>query len=96
MQNLSTIEQILKQHKSMLEQKYSLSNIAIFGSYARGEQHIDSDIDMLVEFNKPIGIRFIDLATDLEKLLNTKVDLICNKDLQPRFLNSIQSDLRYV
>jgi len=96
MQNLSTIEQILKQHKSMLEQKYALSNIAIFGSYARGEQHMDSDIDMLVEFSKPIGIRFIDLATDLEKLLNTKVDLICNKDLQPRFLNSIQSDLKYV
>lgn len=80
----------------MLEQKYALSNIAIFGSYARGEQNIDSDIDVLVEFNKPIGIKFIDLAIDLENLLNTKVDLICNKDLQPRFLHSIQSDLKYV
>ena len=49
--------------------------MAIFGSYARGEQRMDSDVDVLVEFNAPIGMRFIDLANDLETILQTKVDL---------------------
>ena len=92
----SAIQQLLQQNKAQLLQKYSLTKMAIFGSYARGEQHMDSDVDLLVEFNQPIGIRFIDLATDLETILQTKVDLVCNKDLRPQFLATIQPDLQYV
>ncbi|MEY2828905.1 MAG: hypothetical protein RIQ33_763 [Bacteroidota bacterium] len=90
------LQQLLTQHKAQLLQKYPLTKMAIFGSYARGEQHMNSDIDLLVEFNQPIGIRFIDLATDLEKILQKKVDLVCNKDLRPQFLATIQPDLQYV
>ncbi len=90
------IQQLLVQHKAQLLQKYPLSKMAIFGSYARGEQRMDSDVDVLVEFNAPIGLRFIDLANDLETILQTKVDLVCNKDLRPQFLATIQPDLQYV
>ncbi len=90
------IQQLLAEHKTQLLQKYPLTKMAIFGSYARGEQRMNSDVDVLVEFNQPIGIRFIDLATDLENILQTKVDLVCNKDLRPQFFATIQPDLRYV
>lgn len=50
----------------------------IFGSYARNEQSIDSDIDILVELDhtKPVGLKFFSMQVELEELLHTKVDLI--------------------
>ena len=56
---------ILKNAKSQLQEKYGLKEIALFGSYSRGT-HLNntSDVDVMVEFNRPIGIAFIDLADD--------------------------------
>ena len=96
MHSAQTIRQLLAQNKTRLLQKYPLTKIAFFGSYARGEQRADSDVDVLVEFNQPSGLRFIDLAIDLEAILQTKVDLVCNKDLRPQFLATILPDLQYV
>jgi len=62
MENLNSIFEILKKHKSELVDKYGLSQLAIFGSYARRQQRENSDVDILVEFNRPIGLEFIDLA----------------------------------
>jgi uncharacterized protein len=92
----SQIQQTLKANLPMLTQKYPLSKMAIFGSYARNEQTENSDVDVLVEFHQPIGIRFIDLADELEIILKKKVDLICGKDLNPKFLKKISEDLKYV
>jgi predicted nucleotidyltransferase len=76
MTNLSDIKSILKSNKQRLTEKYGLSVIAIFGSYCRGQQTESSDVDILVDFQKPIGIEFIDLASELEKLLKIRVDLV--------------------
>ena len=70
MTTLKDIKNTLKNHKQMLSEKYGVSLIAIFGSYGRGQEREDSDIDILVDFQKPIGIEFIDLADELEILLH--------------------------
>ena len=70
--------------------------MAIFGSYSRGEQSQSSDVDIMVEFDKPIGLRFVDLAEDLESLLSTKVDLVSRKAIKPRLLRIIEPDFIYV
>ncbi len=57
MKTLNEIKKILLEHKQELKEKYKVKSIAIFGSYARGEQTEKSDIDILVEFYEPIGLK---------------------------------------
>ena len=59
-----------------MEEKFKVKSIAIFGSYARGEQTPQSDIDIIVEFKEPVGMLFIHLADFLEEILGIKVDLL--------------------
>ena len=96
MTTLAEIKKTLTNNKERLATKYGLSFIAIFGSYGRGQQTENSDIDILVEFQKPIGIEFIDLANELEKLLKIKVDLVSKKGVRPQYLKQIEQDLNYV
>jgi len=70
--------------------------MAIFGSYSRLEQNDSSDLDILVEFSGKIGIRFIDLAEDLENIIGFKVDLVSKKGIKEKYLKSINADLIYV
>jgi predicted nucleotidyltransferase len=96
MLNLLDIKNILLSHKQRLSSKYGLSNLAIFGSYARNQQTEESDLDILVEFNRPIGLEFIDLAVELEQILKLKVDLVSEKGLKDRQLKSIEKEHEYV
>lgn len=96
MRSLTEIKETLKSNKLRLTNKYGLSLLAIFGSYGRGQQTESSDIDILVDFEKPIGIEFIDLANELEKLLKTKVDLVSRKGIRPQYYKQIEPDLSYV
>jgi predicted nucleotidyltransferase len=96
MGNLNFIKETLIKHKQRLTEKYGLSLIAVFGSYARNQQTEDSDIDILVEFRKPIGIEFIDLADELEEILKLKVDLVSKKGIKDKYLKSIETELEYV
>ncbi len=96
MTTLLEIKETLKNNKDRLVTKYGLSDIAIFGSYGRGQQTANSDIDILVNFNNPIGIEFIDLADELEKLLGTKVDLVSKNGVKPDYFKQIESELTYV
>jgi predicted nucleotidyltransferase len=96
MKSLEDIKKVLSSHKKVLSKKYPIKSIAIFGSYARNENHNNSDIDLMVEFNGKIGIQFIDLAEELEKLLNYKVDLVSKKGIKEKYFQAIKSDLVYV
>jgi predicted nucleotidyltransferase len=93
---LQSIRKILQLHKSRLISTYGLKNIAIFGSYSRNQQNDASDLDILVEFSRPVGIEFIDLAEELEGLLNIKVDLVSRNGVRPEYFKQIESDLNYV
>jgi predicted nucleotidyltransferase len=96
MRSLTEIKDTLKSNKLRLTEKYGLSLMAIFGSYGRGQQTETSDIDILVDFQKPIGVEFIDLANELEKLLKAKVDLVSKNGIRPQYLKQIEQDLSYV
>ena len=86
----------LSQLKVRLKERYPIASMALFGSYARNEQTASSDVDIMVEFDGKIGIKFIDLANELEKALGLKVDLVSKKGIKEQYLNKILSDLIYV
>lgn len=96
MKTLNDIKEILTKNKTSLLAKYPISQIAIFGSYARNENNEQSDVDILVDINSKIGTRFIDLANEIETLLGCKVDLVSKNGIKPHYLAAINSELIYV
>ena len=96
MKSLTAVRNILGNHKKRLVEKYGLKFIAIFGSYGREQQGEGSDVDILVDFDKPVGMEFIDLANELEKILNIKVDLVSRNGIKLKYLKYIEKDLSYV
>ncbi|WP_340107098.1 nucleotidyltransferase family protein [Rhodohalobacter sp. 8-1] len=87
---------LLKQHKKSLFSKYPIKAIGLFGSVSRNENTSHSDVDILVEFDDTIGIRFIDLAEEFERLLHRNVDLVSKNAVKPRYYQSIKDDIIYV
>lgn len=83
----------LRKHKPELQKKYPLASIELFGSYARNEQTPESDVDVIVEFNEPVGIEFVDLLIELETILGKPVDLISKKTMRPKLKPFIEPDL---
>ena len=96
MKTLQEIKTTLGSNKKKLLQKYPIKSLAIFGSYSRNDQDETSDVDILVEFSEIIGIRFIDLADELEKIIGLRVDLVSKKGIKEKYLKSIESELIYV
>ena len=96
MKSLDEIKEQLKLHKKRLKEIYQLKSIGIFGSVARGDVSRASDIDILVEFEKPIGLDFVILGDELEEILGVKVDLVTPNAIKPRMLEYIKQDLIYV
>lgn len=85
MKNLTEIMKELSTRKDELRREYAVKSLSVFGSYVRGEQKKSSDIDILVDFAKPVGLlKFLKLENDLSKLLGIKVDLVTRKALKPR------------
>ena len=87
---------ILRQHIPEIREKYSVSYLGVFGSYIRGEQKEDSDLDILVEFDETPGLlKYIELEYYLSDLLGVKVDLVTRTGLKPnigkRVLNEVIS-----
>lgn len=89
------IESILKEQKTFLAQKYNVSKIGIFGSYAREKQTADSDIDILVEFSQPVGLDFVELRDYLESLFNKSVDLVTVNALKPFMREEILNEVHF-
>ncbi|HEX7482035.1 MAG TPA: nucleotidyltransferase family protein [Candidatus Bathyarchaeia archaeon] len=84
MKNVEAIKRTLFEHKTELREKFKVKNIGVFGSYVRGEQKGSSDVDVLIEFNDPIGLfEFMKLENYLSDLLGVKVDLVSKKALKP-------------
>jgi predicted nucleotidyltransferase len=96
MKTLNEIKKIIQQHRYDLEEKYKVKKIAIFGSYARGEQNNESDLDIIVEFKAPVGLLFVHLADFLEEILEVKVDLTTTDAIKPNRRKYIFDELTYV
>ena len=96
MKTLEEVKSILLLNKSQFCIKYGLTELAVFGSYSRNDQTEQSDIDIIVDFDRPIGLEFIELAVELENLLDTKVDLVSKNGIKPRYFESVKEGLVYV
>jgi predicted nucleotidyltransferase len=96
MEGLNAIKDKLNQEKERLYKLYHIKYLAIYGSVSRGDNSLSSDIDILVAFQRPVGIEFINLAEDLEKLLQRKVDLVSENGIKPKYYEQIKNELVYV
>lgn len=81
---------VLKAHRADIE-RFGVKSLRLFGSAARDEAELGSDVDLLVEFSEPVGLfRFLDLKAHLEGLLGCEVDLVTRealrRQLRPRIL----------
>ncbi len=94
MKSLEEIKDVLARHKDEIRQKYSVKEMGLFGSYVRGEETPKSDLDVLVEFSKPVGFfKFLELEEYLEKLVGVGVDLVSKKALKPRIGEYIKKEV---
>ena len=96
MRSVQEIKSTLGNHKDHLFSAYPIQSMAIFGSFSRNDNTDNSDLDIIVEFHDKIGIRFIDLAEEIENIVGLKVDLVSKNGIKEKYLKSISSDLIYV
>lgn len=82
--SLEEIQQELSKHLPELKERYGISYLGVFGSYVRREQKNTSDVDILVEFNRPgTLIEFIHIQNLLGDILGVQVDLVEMSGLKP-------------
>lgn len=87
----------LQTDKQFLTDNYGVVSIALFGSYAKGLENTDSDIDFMVEFTEPSYSLLMGLYTYLETKLNSKIEIVRKgPHLSERLLNTIKNDLIYI
>jgi len=88
---MKKIESIKKKIVPVLK-KHGVVRAGIFGSYARGEQKKNSDVDILVKLSKPLGFGFVGIQFELEDKLKTKVDLLTYTSIHPRLKKRILNE----
>lgn len=98
MKTLDEIKGILLQQRNDLRERFGVTRLAIFGSYARGDQTLQSDVDVMVELERPMGWEIVDLHEALQELLGSRVDLTTRLALirKPRLWKLVERDLTYV
>ena len=98
MKTIEEIERILKEHREGIKEKYGVVIVGVFGSYARGEQRETSDVDIIVELERPIGLKFYELCDYLENILGIEVDVLTLSALKQKSLlwENIKEDIVYV
>jgi predicted nucleotidyltransferase len=90
---------IRKLHEMLpeLKEKYHVSYLGVFGSYVRGEQKPESDLDILVEFSRtPTIFKFVNLENYLSEALGVKVDLVMKDALKPNIGKHILNEVEAV
>ena len=89
----SSAVQILRSIKPALQSRYPLTRLALFGSTARNEADQGSDVDVLVEVDPSIGLRFVDLASEIEAALGQPADVVSRRAIDPARWAMIQPEL---
>ncbi|MBU1129146.1 MAG: nucleotidyltransferase domain-containing protein [Nanoarchaeota archaeon] len=92
--NSKKIINVLEENKDKI-QKAGVKKIGLFGSYAKGKEKKNSDIDFLIEFESVDFDKYFFMLKLLEKLFQKKVDLVIEKDLKPE-LKYVKKEAEYV
>ena len=79
----------IKSMKPELVKKYHVTRLGLFGSYANGDPKENSDIDILIDFEKPVGWDFFTIEKMLEERFNRKIDLVTTAALKPQIKTDI-------
>ncbi|HSV96261.1 MAG TPA: nucleotidyltransferase family protein [Spirochaetota bacterium] len=91
------ITEKLKSAKRRLAERYGVSRLGVFGSYARGEEHGGSDVDILIEFKKtPDLFEFFEIEEFLEDALGAKIDLVREQALKHRIKSRVLAEVVYI
>ncbi len=93
---LADILSVLRRERARLFARYGLKSMAVFGSATRDDFRPDSDVDIMIETARPMGMEFFDLEQDLERIVSRKVDLVMRGAVKPHYMEFIQKDLKYV
>lgn len=97
MNQLEELKNVILKNKNRLMENYNLKSIGIFGSYIKGEESINSDLDILVDFSNPIDLfKFLELEEELQNICSLKVDLVSVKSLKPHIGRQILSEVQYI
>ncbi|HOK60552.1 MAG: nucleotidyltransferase family protein [Tenuifilum sp.] len=96
MLNRDDILNKLRELKPFLKREYSVKEIGLFGSFASDSARDDSDIDLLIELEKPIGWKFFSLEIYLEQIFGRKIDLVTKNALRDRLKEDILNKVNYV
>ncbi|MDO9516904.1 MAG: nucleotidyltransferase family protein [Methanosarcinaceae archaeon] len=97
MKTTESIKETLVEHRSELKKLFNVQEIGLFGSYVRDQQNESSDVDILVEFDEPVGlISFVGLKNYLSDFLGIEVDLVMKNALRPRIGKRILKEVVYV
>lgn len=92
--DLATVIEELRRLRPELAKRYPIKELGVFGSYARGEQRPDSDLDILVDFDGPVGLLdFVGLQQDLSDRLGVDVDLVMAEAPKPRIWQRIRAEV---
>ena len=96
MKTLAEITEILRAQKPYLAEKYGVTEIGVFGSYVRGQQRPDSDVDILIELTRPPRISLLGLVAleyYLADTLGVKANIAIKKNLRKRIGRRILSEV---
>lgn len=94
---MNVVIELLRLERQLLRDSFGVEQIAVFGSYARGDENDDSDIDILVTLDKPDYSKLSRLYNYLQNKFNKKIDLVrMGSHVTEIFLNRIKKDLIYV
>jgi predicted nucleotidyltransferase len=96
MTNLTSIKNSLAALKPEMQERFFVNSIGLFGSIVRDDFKPTSDIDIIVDFTKPIGIEFVDLANFIESKLDKKIDLVSKNGVKKKYFEQIEPQIIYV
>ncbi|WP_161889364.1 nucleotidyltransferase family protein [Pontibacter russatus] len=96
METPEDIEAKIRAVKPYLRDEYGIEQIGYFGSFANGDYRDESDLDVIVAFNRKIGWKFFDLKDYLEAVVGRKIDLVTERSLKKQWKPAIMQQVKYI
>jgi uncharacterized protein len=97
MKTFLEIKEILAKNKEKIQGQYKVKRMGIFGSYVRGEQKEDNDVDVLFEFEEPVSLlKLVNFENFLRDITGVKVDVVPKNDIRPELRENIFNEVSYI